>query len=247
MGIVDRVARIGTTAQNVLEVARFGGLETGEVSAPYDVVARRRVYKLRRYFPDEVPTEPAPPIVLVPPLMLSAEVYDVAAATSAVRILREHGADPWVVDFGAPEHEEGGLERTLADHVLGVSDAIERVREATGRDVHIAGYSQGGMFAYQTAAYRRSDGIASLITFGSPVDLRGAIPLGLPEAVAVRGANFLADHLLARRALPAWASSLGFRLLDPGKSLQQRLDFLLALHDREALLPRENQRRFLMG
>ncbi|MEA2296616.1 MAG: putative long chain acyl-CoA synthase [Solirubrobacteraceae bacterium] len=245
MGIGERVARIGSTAQNVLEVARFGGLETGEVSAPYAVVARRRVYRLRHYFPD-APGD-GPPVLLVPPLMLSAEVYDVAAAASAVRILRDQRADPWVVDFGAPEHEEGGLERTLADHVLGVSDAIDRVREATGRDVHLAGYSQGGMFCYQTAAYRRSEGIASLITFGAPVDLRGAIPLGLPEEVAVRGANFLAEHLLGRRALPAWASSLGFRLLDPAKSLQQRLDFLLALHDREALLPRENQRRFLMG
>ena len=52
-------------------------------------------------------------------MMLAAEVYDVSPATSAVSILHEHGADPWVVDFGAPEREEGGLERTLADHVRG--------------------------------------------------------------------------------------------------------------------------------
>ena len=79
-------------------------------------------------------------------MMLAAEVYDVSPTTSAVTLLREHGVDPWVVDFGAPEREEGGLERTLADHVLAVSDAVDRVREATGRDVHLAGYSQGGMF-----------------------------------------------------------------------------------------------------
>ena len=155
MGIVDRVQRIGTTAQNVLEVARFGGLETEEVSAPYDVVERRRVYRLRRYFPDRHGRGP-PPVLLVPPLMLSAEVYDVSASASAVGILHEHRVDPWVVDFGAPEKEEGGLERTLADHVLAVSDTVDRVREVTGRDVHLSGYSQGGMFCYQTAAYRRS-------------------------------------------------------------------------------------------
>ena len=113
--------------------------------------------------------------------------------------------------------------------------------------MHLAGYSQGGMFCYQAAAYRRSDGIAGVITFGAPVDLRGAIPLGLPEEIAVRGANALADHVLARRALPAWASRTVFRLLDPAKTVQQRLEFLLALHDREALLPRERQRRFLGG
>src|SRR5213082_4098447 len=105
-------------------------------------------------------------------MMLAAEVYDVAPTSSAVTILREHGVDPWVVDFGAPEREEGGLERTLTDHVLAVSDAVERVRDATGEDVHLAGYSQGGMFCYQTAAVRRSEGLASVITFGSPVDTR---------------------------------------------------------------------------
>ena len=46
-------------------------------------------------------------------------------------------------------------------------------------------------------------------------------------------------------ALPAWASRTGFRLLDPVKSLRSRIEFILQLHDREALLPREGQRRFL--
>src|SRR4029079_7547150 len=55
------------------------------------------------------------------------------------------------------------------------------------------------------------------------------------------------DHVLARRALPAWASRTVFRLLDPAKTVQQRLEVLLALHTREALLPRERQRRFLNG
>src|SRR3546814_15857877 len=36
-----------------------------------------------------------------------------------------------------------------------------------------------------------------------------------------------------------------FQLLDPVKTLKMRVDFLLQLHDREALLPREQQRRFL--
>ena len=94
-------------------------------------------------------------------MMLAAEVYDVSPATSAVTILRDHGADPWVVDFGIPEREEGGLERTLADHVIAISDAVDRVRSETGRDVHLGGYSQGGMFCYQTAAYRRNEGLSS--------------------------------------------------------------------------------------
>ena len=244
--ITRPVGRLGAAAQNALEVARFGGLNTDEEPSAYEVVSEHRVYRLRHYLAGlNGKDSPGPPILLVPPMMLAAEVYDVSPATSAVSILHEYGADPWVVDFGAPEREEGGLERTLADHVVAVSDAVDRVRSATGRDVHLAGYSQGGMFCYQTAAYRRGEGLSSLVTFGSPVDTRLGMPFGIPEQFAAGAANLLADRVFRAWALPAWASRTGFRLLDPIKSARSRIDFILQLHDREALLPRERQRRFL--
>jgi putative long chain acyl-CoA synthase len=246
--VTGPIARVGAVAQNALEVARFGGLETGEVATPYEIAAAGRVHRLRRYLPPaggDAAGGAGPAVLLVPPMMLAADVYDVAPASSAVAVLRDHGADPWVVDFGAPEHEQGGLERTLADHVLAVSEAVDQVRAITGRDVHLGGYSQGGMFCYQAAAYRRGDGLASLVTFGAPVDTLGALPFGIPEEFAVRGAGFLADHVLRRSALPAWAGRTGFRLVDPVKTLRRQADFLLALHDRDALLPRERQRQFL--
>jgi putative long chain acyl-CoA synthase len=257
--ITRPVGRLGSAAQNALEVARFGGLATDEEPSPYEVVAEERVYRLRRYYADSdgahsdaargngspPAADHGPPVLLVPPMMLAAEVYDVSPVTSAVTILREHGADPWVVDFGAPEKEEGGLERTLNDHVIAVSDAVDRVRAATGQDVNLAGYSQGGMFCYQTAAYRRDEGLSSVITFGSPVDTRLAMPFGIPEQFAAGAAGVLADRVFTGMALPAWASRTGFRLLDPVKSLRSRVDFIMQLHDREALLPREGQRRFL--
>ena len=65
--------RVRATARNVGEVVRFGGLDTGEESAPYIVVGQSRIYRLRHYFADD-PVPDAPPIVLVPPLMLTAEV-----------------------------------------------------------------------------------------------------------------------------------------------------------------------------
>jgi putative long chain acyl-CoA synthase len=143
--ITTPVARLGAAAQNALEVARFGGLENDQEASPYETFTEQRVYRLRRYYP-EVDGDRGSPILLVPPMMLAAEVYDVSPNSSAVSILHEHGIDPWVVDFGAPEREAGGLERTLTDHVVAVSEAVAQVHEETGRDVHLAGYSQGGMF-----------------------------------------------------------------------------------------------------
>ncbi|HEY2771458.1 MAG TPA: AMP-binding protein [Solirubrobacteraceae bacterium] len=237
------VARLGAAAQNALEVARFGGLETDQEPSPYETSSEQRVYRLRHYYPD-ANGDAGPPILLVPPMMLAAEVYDVSPTSSAVSILREHGIDPWVVDFGAPEREAGGLERTLTDHVVAVSEAVDQVHEETGKDVHLGGYSQGGMFCYQAAAYRRGQGLGSVITFGSPVDTRLGMPFGMPEQLTAGAAEILAE-LFSWWSLPAWASRTGFRLLDPVKTLRNQFEFILQLHDREALLPRERQRRFL--
>ena len=245
--ILGPVSRAGAAAQNALEVARFGGLETGEEASPFDVVATRPIYRLRRYFPPAKGDDAGAPVILVPPMMLAAEIYDVSPSSTAVGTLHAQGVDPWVVDFGAPEHEEGGFERTLTDHVLAVSDAVDLVRKATGKDPHLGGYSQGGMFCYQAAALRRGKGLASLITFGSPVDTAAAMPLGIPEDVAARVADVLAVSPLARTAVPAWMSRTGFRMLDPVKAARQQFDFVRQLHDRDALLPRERQRQFLQA
>ena len=45
----------------------------------------------------------ATPILLIPPLMMTTEVWDVSPSTSAVAALHEAGIDPWVVDFGHPD------------------------------------------------------------------------------------------------------------------------------------------------
>ncbi|MBF6481398.1 acyl-CoA synthetase, partial [Nocardia cyriacigeorgica] len=164
------VQRLMATAQNGLEVIRFGGLSHDVESSPFEVVERRRMYRLRHYFPDD--TTPGRPVaMLVPPLMVNADIWDVNAEGGAVGILHNAGIDCWVVDFGSPAIEEGGWERDLADHVLAVDSAIDTVCEATGSGVHLMGYSQGGMFAYQTTAFRYGKGVSSIVTFGSPVDI----------------------------------------------------------------------------
>ena len=182
---------------------------------------------------------------MVHPMMMSADMWDVTRDEGAVGILHSAGIDPWVIDFGEPDKVEGGMQRNLADHVVALSEAIDTVKETTGRDVHLAGYSQGGMFCYQTAAFRRSKDLASIVAFGSPVDTLAALPMNLPAGFAAGAADFMADHVFSRIDIPSWLARTGFQMLDPIKTAQSRLDFLRQLHDREALLPREQQRRFL--
>ncbi len=246
--ITRPVERLVATAQNGLEVLRYGGLETGSVPSPFQVIESVPMYRLRRYFPPDSRPGAKPagsPVLMVHPMMMSADMWDVTRDDGAVGILHRAGLDPWVIDFGSPDKVEGGMQRNLADHVVALSEAIDTIKTETGRDVHVAGYSQGGMFAYQTAAYRRSKDLASIITFGAPVDTLAALPMNLPAGVAPAAADFMADHVFSRIDIPGWMARTGFQMLDPIKTAQSRLDFLLQLHDREALLPREQQRRFL--
>lgn len=246
--ITKPVGRLVATAQNGLEVLRYGGLETGAVPSPFQIIQSVPMYRLRRYFPPDTrpgSKPPGPPVLMVHPMMMSADMWDVTRDDGAVGILHRAGIDPWVIDFGSPDKVEGGMERTLADHVVALSEAIDTVKEVTGRDVHLAGYSQGGMFAYQVAAYRRSKDLASIIAFGSPVDTLAALPMNLPASIAPAAADFMADHVFSRIDIPGWLARTGFQMLDPIKTAQSRIDFLRQLHDREALLPREQQRRFL--
>ncbi|MEM7136993.1 MAG: alpha/beta fold hydrolase [Myxococcota bacterium] len=245
-GSLRRVAR---AAENAFELARLGRF-TDPVHAPYRVLHTMEIARLRRYGRDDHQPTVRAPLLLIPPLMVTAEIYDVAPDISGVSALVAQGLDTWVIDFGSPESEEGGMERTFDDHVKAVDGAVEFIREHTGQDVHLVGYSQGGMFAYQTAAYRRSEGIASVVTFGSPVDIHRNIPL-LEDSIAGRVFEALqgvVDVPLDKlEGLPGFLTSNGFKVLALHKEVGQLVDFVRKLHDRQALEKREARRRFLGG
>lgn len=244
-----RLQRVGQGAQNALEMLR-GGRFSAPYRAPFELAYETETARLRHYAPEPPVDGPTGPLLLVPPLMVTSEVYDISPELSAVGWLRTQGVDVWLVDFGSPETESGGLERTLDDHVLAVDRAIDHIVAATGKDVHLAGYSQGGMFVYQCAAYRENDGLASLITFGSPVDIHRNLP-AVREDIASRiirsTRQAVAKPLAQIDGLPGMLTSAGFRLFSARKEVQQFVELLGILHDRDALELREKRRRFIAG
>ncbi len=242
-----RWAQAGT--QNALEVMRLSRIAP-MTNAPYEIIEQDRMHRLRRY----ARTSPGPsvggPLLLVPPLMLTAEIYDVSPELSAVTLLAAAGVDAFVIDFGAPEREEGGMERTLDDHVRTVAKAIATVKRLTGKNVHLGGYSQGGMFCYQAAAYVRSENLASIITFGSPVDVHRNLPLVHADvfaSMAELGKKLIDGPLQHIEGLPGVLTSTAFKLLTPRKELEQIIDLVRQLHDRQELEKRAMRRRFLGG
>src|SRR5262249_27229113 len=136
-----RLRNVGLGARNALDWIRDGRL-----GAPYQaqhrIVLETGILKLRHYEPSAAEAGAtggagaAPggggaaavtqgrPLLLVPPLMVTADVYDISPELSAVIWLAGQGIDVYVADFGVPEIEEGGLARTIDDHVLAVDSAI---------------------------------------------------------------------------------------------------------------------------
>ncbi len=246
---VRRLKNVGRGAQNAVELLR-GGRFTAPYRASFDIVHETHVFRLRHYRADRSPIAGVGSILFVPPLMVTSEVYDISPELSAVAWLGERGLDVWLVDYGKPESEDQGMERTLDDHVLAVDASVDIVREATGNDVHLAGYSQGGMFVYQCAAYRAGEGLASLITFGSPVDIHRNIPAVRDDIAGrlIRGATEAVKKPLDRiDGLPGTLTSTGFRMFSARKELQQFVELFGILHDRSALAKREKRRRFIAG
>jgi putative long chain acyl-CoA synthase len=242
-----RVRRLGLAWQNALEIARAGRL-TAPYGAPFETIHEEKVYRLRRYAKIAERTVEAP-LLLVPPLMVASEVYDISPDVSAVAFMQRAGVDVWLIDFGAPEREDGGMDRTLDDHIRAVSEAIDRVRAVTGRDVHLCGYSQGGMFCYQAAAFRRSAGIASIVTAGSPVDLHRTLRVNedVTERIVAGMRTMIAPVLEKIEGLPGVFTSTGFKVLSARKEAMALWDFVRNLHDRGALEKREAKRLFLGG
>src|SRR5699024_703607 len=105
---VGRLQRRWKTARRgALNAATL--LKRGRLSAPYqadfEVVHTHKNFTLRHYLPASSVERPAldAPLLLVPPLMVTSEIYDISPELSSITWLLSQGIDVWLVDFGAPE------------------------------------------------------------------------------------------------------------------------------------------------
>ena len=81
-------------------MVRLGRLTTPH-RTQYEVVHSDRIYNLRRYqgFERQQGEGLQEPLLLIPPLMVTSEIYDMAPELSAVSYLLGQGIDVWMVDF----------------------------------------------------------------------------------------------------------------------------------------------------
>ncbi|GLQ32538.1 polyhydroxyalkanoate synthase [Litoribrevibacter albus] len=223
----------------------------------YDVVCEKGLMSLKRYHPlqedaivvdgESVPVSSEKkkiPLVFVPPLGATAQIFDLMPTRSLVRYYLARGYDCYLIDWGDPDRSHAGL--TFEDYVTEwMPAAIESVQELTGqKEFSLFGYCMGGLFCLLYAAWSKNPDLRNLVTVASPIDVRQVGPAGQLLNVMHHASKVLSrvnntplksmvrpEHL----HVPGRLVALSFKLTNPLGSLISYWDLLTALSDREAL------------
>ncbi len=185
------------------------------------------------------------PLVLVPPLGVTTETFDLMPQRSLVRYMAACGFKTYLVDWGKPKKEHAHLNLKDYSYTM-MGAALERVREHSGsEEVSMMGWCMGGLLCLLHQGQVQDPRIRNIITVASPIDLesgRGAIAGLAGAAFNVDGPAKLVSNYTnlrlkaldpARLAMPPWLTTLVFKLTDPVGSVTTYWDLVTGLSDRE--------------
>lgn len=181
------------------------------------------------------------PLILVPPLGVTTETFDLMPHRSLARYMAARGFHTYLVDWGEPQKEHAHLSlKDYADKMLG--QAVRKVREHSGsEDVSMMGWCMGGLLILLNSGFSKDPNIKNIVTVASPIDLRGggivarsATALDAPARLVRKYSNWRLHKLSPKLlASPKWMTTLGFKLTDPIGSITTYWDLITRLWDRE--------------
>lgn len=185
------------------------------------------------------------PLVLVPPLGVTTETFDLMPQRSMVRYMAANGFKTYLVDWGKPKKEHAHLNLKDYSYTM-LGTALEKIRAHSGsKDVSLMGWCMGGLLCLLHQGQVQDPSIRNIITVASPIDLesgRGVVAGVAGAAQGLNGAAQLVSNYTnlrlkaldpARLALPPWATTLVFKMTDPVGSVTTYWDLITRLSDRE--------------
>lgn len=183
----------------------------------------------------------AVPLVLVPPLGVTTETFDLMPNRSLVRYMAACGYPTYLICWGTPERRHASLSmRDYADRMM--AEALDAVRaHSASKEVSLMGWCMGGLLALIHAGLPGTQDIRAIVTIASPIDMRGGGLIAGVSRIINSPAKFIAhytDFKLNRLNpesfhAPGWVTALAFKLTDPIGSVTTYWDLLLNLWDRE--------------
>ena len=185
------------------------------------------------------------PLVLVPPLGVTTETFDLMPQRSLVRYLVARGFKVYLLDWGKPrkEHAHLGL-LDYSDEMM--STALAKIRRHSGsKELSLMGWCMGGLLCLFYQGINKDKHIRNMVTIASPIDLetgKGVISMVNGVAQALTGPAQLVSNYTnlrlntldpSRLSLPDWATTIAFKLTDPVSSVTTYWDLVTHLWDRE--------------
>ncbi len=213
---------------NALKILLGGKYLTKFEKTPSETVMSEKQFSLKRFWQDYYKS-PYTPILFIPPLMVTPQIYDLRPRHSFVRYLLNYDFDVFMLDFGSPTRRDKNI--CLDDYVNNIGQAIDRIREITGSpNVTLIGYSMGGIFSNILAALDEEEKIKNVVALGSPSDISRWPTYG-ELAKKINGPiNFIADTL---EGVPAYVSRSIFELMKPLNTITLPANLMFNLWDEE--------------
>ena len=182
------------------------------------------------------------PLLLVPPLGVIADTFDLMPDRSLVRYMAARGFKVYMIDWGTPTREHASLRlQDYADRMM--SEAIQAVLAHSGvSQVSLMGWCMGGLLSLMQAGLKRDARIANIVIVASPIDTRqgGGVIAGMGRAIntpAKMLRKVTAFRLLnvdpQKMHMPGWMTTVVFKMTDPIGSVTTYWDLLMRLWDRE--------------
>ncbi len=171
------------------------------------------------------------PILFIPPLMVTPDIFDLRAGHTFVGHLLHEGLDVYLLDLGVPTGEDTSIR--IEDYVLDfIPQAIKKIREISGQEkVSLLGWSMGGIFiVLYLSLYAKQSHVRNAVILGSPVDYSKMFPFNVLARLT---------HLPLMKAtdimgnIPPILSSNGFKLLSPIGLVLRYKDLIINYWDRE--------------
>jgi polyhydroxyalkanoate synthase len=209
-----------------------GGLHEFEPT-PSDILIDERHLLLRRYrAPERLGRRHPVPVLIIPPLMVKPDIYDLRPSHSFVEYLLGHGFDVFLVDFGRPDARDRAFR--LEDYlILPINTSVEKIREVTGsRQVSLFGYCMGGIFATIYAALEKTDAVKNVALLGAPIDFGEIEPYRALVRQFERPLVAIAETF---GYFPAPLSQTIFQLTQPLKTVTRPINLAWNLWDKDFL------------
>lgn len=171
------------------------------------------------------------PVVIIPPLMVNPDVFDLRPGHSLVHFLLDAGFDVFLVDFGSPT--DADREIRVDDYVTDfIPKAIAKICEVTGEnEVSTIGWSMGGIMSMLYASvYQKDAHLRNAVVLGSPFDFSKMFPVNLLVKFFGMGIGATMEKM---GNLPPILPRIGFEMLAPFGMLTRYLNLLMNYWDRE--------------